>query len=261
MCKGAGHQLGSFGNYEFTMIRSGFLGTIALLALVAGAQAADLPSDKGPALYAPPPPVFSWTGFYVGATAGGAFNRESVSVGPFGSLSTNPAGFVGGGEAGFNYQFPASNVVLGGETDFQGSTLRANYGTLATAAGPLSASSRLDWWGSARARLGLSFGNVLPFVTGGFAYGDPHENVTLGPNNFSTGGVRTGWTAGAGVEYAITHNLTAKAEYLYTDLGSVSTPLAGAGTAHTRTAFHAVRAGLNWKFDWSGASAPMTSKY
>ena len=234
---------------------------MALFALAAAAQAADLPSDKGPALYAPPPPVFSWTGFYVGATAGGAFSHESVSLGPFGSLSTNPAGFVGGGEAGFNYQLPASNVVFGGETDLQGSTLRGDYGTLATAAGPASGSSRLEWWGSARARLGLSFGNVLPYVTGGFAYGDVHDNVALGTANFSAGGVRTGWTAGAGVEYAITHNLTAKAEYLYTDLGSVSTPLAGVGAAHTRAAFHAVRAGLNWKFDWSGAPAPITSKY
>jgi outer membrane immunogenic protein len=242
------------------MVRSSLLAFIALLALLAGARAADLPSDKGPALYAAPPPAFSWTGFYVGATAGGVFGQQTLS-GPYGSLSANPAGFAGGGEAGFNYQFPASNVVLGGETDFQGSTLRADYGALATPAGALTGSSQLDWWGSARARLGLSFGNVLPFVTGGFAYGDTHNQVALGTDSFSSNGVRTGWTAGAGVEYALTRNLTAKAEYLYTDLGTASTSLGDEGTTHTRTAFHAVRAGLNWKFDWNGTPVPINSKY
>lgn len=242
------------------MVRSGLLAFSAVLALVAGARAADLPGDKGPALYAAPPPVFSWTGFYVGATAGGVFGQQTLS-GPYGSLGANPAGFAGGGEAGFNYQFPASNVVLGGETDFQGSTLRANYGSLSTPDGALTGSSQLGWWGSARARLGLSFGNVLPFVTGGFAYGDTHNQVALGTDDFSSSGVRTGWTAGAGVEYALTRNLTAKAEYLYTDLGTGSTALGGDGTAHTRAAFHAVRAGLNWKFDWNGTPVPINSKY
>lgn len=242
------------------MVRSCALALLGSLACVAAAQAADLPSEKGPALYAPPPPVFSWTGFYVGVTAGGTFGHETLSVSPFGGLGTTSAGFTGGGEAGFNYQMPASNVVLGAETDFQGSTLRSAYGTLATPAGAFTGASNLDWWGSARARLGLSFGNVLPYVTGGFAYGDVHESGTLGPTAFSASGVRPGWTAGAGVEYAITHNLTAKAEYLYTDLGSLSTPLAG-GTASTRATFHAVRAGLNWKFDWTGAPEPINSKY
>ncbi len=241
------------------MVRSSFLlALIAILTPLAGVRAADLPSEKGPALYAPPPPVFSWTGFYLGATAGGAFNHQTLNAGPFGSLGVNPAGFIGGGEAGYNYQIPASNFVLGGETDFQGSTLRADYAVPGIG---LNGSSRLDWWGSARARLGLAFGNLLPFVTGGFAYGDVHDQVALGAASFSNNNVRTGWTAGAGVEYAITRNLTAKAEYLYTDLGSVSTPLGGGGTARTRADFHAVRAGLNWKFDWSGAPEPVTSKY
>jgi outer membrane immunogenic protein len=239
------------------MVRSSVLALIAIFAPLAGVRAADLPSDKGPALYAPPPPVFSWTGFYLGATAGAAFNHQTLN-GPFGSLSANPAGFAGGGEAGFNYQFPTSNFVLGGETDFQGSTLRADYGVPGVG---LNASSHLDWWGSARARLGLSFGNILPYVTGGFAYGDVRDQIGLAGANFSNSNVRTGWTAGAGVEYAITHNLTAKAEYLYTDLGSVSTPLGGGATARTRADFHAVRAGLNWKFDWSGAPEPVTTKY
>jgi outer membrane immunogenic protein len=242
---------------DVAMVRTGLLAVCATLACVAGARAADLPSEKGPALYAPPPPVFSWTGFYVGATAGGAFGHQTLSNNPFGSLGASSAGFIGGGEAGFNYQLPTSNVVLGGETDFQGSTLRSAYGTL-TPPG-FTGTTNLDWWGSARARLGLSFGNVLPYVTGGFAYGDVREQGTLGATAFSDSGVRTGWTAGAGVEYAITHNLTAKAEYLYTDLGSLATPVAGS-TASTRATFHAVRAGLNWKFDWTGAPEPINSK-
>jgi outer membrane immunogenic protein len=245
------------------MVRTGALALLVSLAAIAGAQAADLPSEKGPPLYAPPPPVFSWTGFYVGVTAGGAFGHETLSEEPaFARIGADSAGFIGGGEAGFNYQMPTSNVVLGAETDFQGSTLHSAYGTLTPAAGgpALTGNSNLDWWGSARARLGLSFGNVLPYVTGGFAYGDVRDSGTLGGAAFADNNVQTGWTAGAGVEYAITHNLTAKAEYLYTDLGSLSTPVNGS-TVSTRATFHAVRAGLNWKFDWTGAPEPITSKY
>ncbi|MGO4869245.1 MAG: outer membrane protein, partial [Roseiarcus sp.] len=66
-----------------------------------------------------------------------------------------------------------------------------------------------------------------------------------------------GWTAGAGFEYAITNNLTAKIEGLYTDLGlgsSYENPYGTNAYLKTTVSFATVRAGLNWKFDFGAPS-------
>jgi outer membrane immunogenic protein len=70
----------------------------------------------------------------------------------------------------------------------------------------------------------------------------------------SSSGVVPGWTVGAGLEYAMTHNLTFKTEYLYTELGSWDHYWNNDPGYYTSTklSFHTVRAGLNWKFDWFG---------
>src|SRR5215469_16915705 len=109
----------------------------ALLAVgAAAAQAADLPTTKGPPptpVFVPPP--FTWTGFYIGLNAGGIFTTGSRSASLFapatfafpvtasfpGGLGSGQTGFLGGGQAGYNWQTGA--FVLGVETDFQGSTL------------------------------------------------------------------------------------------------------------------------------------------
>ncbi|HEY5225820.1 MAG TPA: porin family protein, partial [Methylovirgula sp.] len=103
----------------------GLLSTVAL--------AADLPTTKGPPVFEQaPPPVFSWTGFYIGANAGGSLGNFTTTdaVGLFGTGDENYAssrGFSGGGQLGFNYQFAGSNFVVGVEADFQGSTLQGTY--------------------------------------------------------------------------------------------------------------------------------------
>ena len=72
----------------------------------------------------PPPPVFSWTGFYVGGNLGGASARGTVSDSFFGlSASSDRSGFIGGGQLGVNYQF--SNIALGAEWDFDWTSLDA----------------------------------------------------------------------------------------------------------------------------------------
>ena len=95
----------------------------------------------------------------------------------------------------------------------------ADYG-----ANDLQFGSKVDWWGTLRARSGYAFGNILPYVTGGFAYGHV-TNSYYCPTNCSAAysetwsSVRTGWTVGAGLDYAITHSLVFQLNYLYTVLG------------------------------------------
>jgi len=245
----------------------GVVGVSALLiaAPLSTALAADMPApapvyNKAMA----PVPMFSWTGFYVGGNAGlsaGEFSQEWDDFGvPYAWDHARSGGFSGGGQVGFNYQFPTSNFVVGFETDFQGSTLKGTYADYGS--DTLQFGSQVDWWGTARARCGYAFANILPYATGGFAYGHVtnsyYASATQQPPGYSEtwSSVRTGWTAGGGLEYGITHNLTLKLEYLYTDLGSWHSQdpqdailYPGEYYTYVRTTFNTVRGGLNWKFN------------
>jgi len=101
-------------------------------------------------------------------------------------------------------------------------------------------SSKLDYFGTVRARLGYAFDRVLPYVTGGLAWG----NNKITANGVSQSNTSTGWTAGAGVEYALTNNWTARAEYLYMDLGKSGFQAVGDAGLTASTA----RLGVNYKF-------------
>lgn len=210
---------------------------IVAATLLAGlpAFAADLPQAYP--TKAPEPiiavPAFSWTGFYIGANAGYMWGS-----GQDGINGLDPEGWLGGGQLGFNYQF-GNNVVLGAEADFQGSDISDSgdifdiYGTR----------SKMDYFGTVRGRVGYAFDNVLPYVTGGFAWG--HNKVTDTDFDLSSENTHYGWTVGGGVEYALTNNWTVKAEYLYMDLGQEYYDSIGEDVGLTSST---ARLGVNYKF-------------
>jgi outer membrane immunogenic protein len=251
--------------------------SFAALSFVAPAVAADLPTLKDAPAFSPPAQIFSWTGIYAGVNAGVSGGNFTNNFDYYGAYyytqGARSSGFSGGGQIGFNYQF-ANNIVLGFETDFQGSTLKGTYYDRGDVYGYVNeADAKVDWWGTARGRIGYAFGNILPYATGGFAYGrltnDCHINQLLACSygNYSWSSMRTGWTAGGGLEYALTHNLTVKVEYLYTDLGSWHSEdphdvTYFPGLYQTvKTNFQTVRAGLNYKFDWLAPPVPVVAKY
>lgn len=232
------------------------LTSVAALGLVVAgaASAADLPSRKGPVaapIYLPP--VFTWTGFYVGANAGYAWGQiDSTTISAVTGLGgvtglgafSDPDGFTGGGQIGYNYQI--GQWVLGAEADFQGADLKSSAADFAN---NITASSEINWFGTVRARVGYSFDRFLPYVTGGFAYGSVKNKINTGAIAFSDDNTQYGWTVGAGLEYAFTNNLTAKLEYLYVDLDKESFNVPGGTfTSNIETKFSVVRAGLNYKF-------------
>lgn len=211
------------------------LASVAALGLVAAgaASAADLPSRKGP-VAAPVymPPAFSWTGFYVGGNAGyGWGNVNANGWANVGDLD----GFVGGGQIGYNYQM--GQFVLGLEADLQFADLSSgsNLGLL---------SVKTDYFGTVRARAGVAFDRFMPYITGGWAYGNVKSSIPA--IGFSSDRSHTGgFAVGAGLEYAVTNNIIAGVEYLYVDLGEKN--IAGAGTK-VGTDFSVVRARLSYKF-------------
>ena len=210
------------------------LASVAALGLVAAgaASAADLPSRKGPIAAPVYVPAFSWTGFYVGANAGYAWGN--VNANGFANVG-NLDGFIGGGQVGYNYQI--GQFVVGAEADFQGADLSSgnNLGLVGV---------KTEYFGTVRARLGFAVDRFMPYVTGGWAYGNVKTSIPA--IGFSSDRSHTGgWTLGGGVEYAFTNNIIAGVEYLYVDLGEKN--ILGAGTK-VGTDFSVVRARLSYKF-------------
>jgi len=243
------------------ILRSATMASVLALGVV-GAQAADLTYEPAPVVVAPE--VFNWTGFYIGVHGGiGGGNvdsqfryYEAEVPGDGFNFSDNAFGAFGGVQAGYNWQFN-TNWVVGVETDFAASGINAKHDQYDTVFDEnLSLETKIDWFGTIRGRLGYAWDNVLFYGTGGAAYGKVKVSGSYNDgdfgSSFSDSDTNWGWTAGAGVEYGITKNITLKAEYLYVDLGSVSADAAevfdGGGEFKSDVAFHTLKAGLNYKF-------------
>jgi outer membrane immunogenic protein len=242
---------------------------IAASTLAAGtAFAADLPRRSEPAPIVQVLPIFTWTGFYVGINGGYVFETGKSTInGSPGLLATGftPGpqktlgdGYTIGGTIGYNYQI--GNFVVGLETDLAYVDLGK---TIVSGAGPLvtTLSQNTSYLGTVRARVGVTFDRALVYATGGLAYGDHYSATSIsGLGRFWDGTkdeTKFGYTVGAGLEYAITNNWSAKLEYLYYDLGKnefqsqIATGPALPGVfAQTRgeNKGNIVRAGINYRF-------------
>lgn len=257
---------------------------------VTSVLAAERPSSQmAPVMAAPS----VWTGFYAGLNTGAVFGgNNTVSTSAFpsndtsgiapnlmlnsaalaaGSTVVNNAGFVGGGQIGYNWQF-GDRLVSGIETDIQGVAGATGTSTRYTAAplpgtpignltSVLATSKSLNYIGTFRGRLGYLFNaNLLIYGTGGLAYGGVRSNtsiyqvglddlppppvVPLDPiSSYSAGSLsqtQVGWTAGGGGEWMFRDNWSIKAEYLYYDLGRANYNLSPLTVFnHTKGAFTA----------------------
>ena len=206
------------------LMRSGaFLLAIAFSgAAVVAAHAADqsVPATKAPSYYPNSyyPPATMWTGFYVGLHVGGAFGNGSwVDTFPTTPVNSNPTGtgIEGGGQIGVNAQWDW--LVLGFETDIGGTNLRAST---TNAQGDFN-TMRSTWVSTVTARLGYAMGPWLLYAKGGGAFADLRNDI---PPQIVSGisKLQVGWTAGAGIEYAFTHNWSARLEYDYLDFNNAS---------------------------------------
>jgi outer membrane immunogenic protein len=228
------------------------LSTAIFFGLGATAFAAD-------AISAMPPASFNWTGGYIGAQAGyawgkskgGDYARSSGALDVEGNI--DPDGFLGGVYAGYNYQFN-NNLVLCGEADLNYAHLTGEADPLHDTVGPVppnSARGEMTWNGSARIRAGYAFDRFLPYVTGGVAFG----RYKFTPDYINTGPLpgaktQTGWTVGAGVDYAFTKNLIARVEYRYTDYGHANYDITGFPDYVSRVDLKtsAIQIGIAYKF-------------
>jgi outer membrane immunogenic protein len=264
-----------------------FLGSVALVALSLGTPAA-MAAELAPPRPAPPPPpvpVYTWTGCYVGASAGYGAGRSThttvansiITGGPLGrpapALLGAPAGtsiagdldlsgFIGGFQGGCNYQ--VGQWVFGFEGDGSATNKEGqNFETgLVPFTGVGSASfisqTQERWLVTARGKLGMTWWDKsMVYVTGGAAW------AKIDVSEFQVGGfgtghqesnTRTGWTVGAGWEYALGYGWSVKGEYLYVKFDDYTTftqPPFGAENIAPRSVKlydNIVRAGMNYKF-------------
>jgi outer membrane immunogenic protein len=215
-------------------------------------------------------PAYSWTGFYIGANAGGARDTRVDLQTTFGNVPAffrhdiiGGSGWVAGGTVGANYQL--GHYVVGVEGDWDAAHLSANSGSLLSGGAgcttPLvDCRSNISSLGTLRGRLGLAFDRLLFYGTGGGAWGRVETDVidTFGIGGLPAGTVlpmisnQTGWAAGGGVEWAAWGPMTVKAEFLHVDLGPVTTAQPGLNTTgrikQEETA-NILRLGVNYKFD------------
>ncbi|WP_448954500.1 outer membrane protein [Labrys neptuniae] len=214
------------------------LALAALLLTSTSAFAADLaPTTVEPA--APiVAPVYNWTGFYAGAHVGTVIGQGKIDHAKF-----DGAGFLGGLHAGYNSQFDGGFVV-GLETDIDYSSFNKSKTVIDSNGNLFRAKQKSEWQGSTRARFGYAFDNILPYITGGVAYGNVKASIDGVGSKDET---RVGWTAGAGVEYAIDQNWIVRGEARYVDLGSKNVTLGG--TRH-KVKFNAadLTLGVSYKF-------------
>jgi outer membrane immunogenic protein len=268
---------------------------IAAIALIGTpALAADI-AVPGPAYYPksfPPPAIYDWTGIYVGFHVGGGMLTDSVSqngVSPnnfnLGSGNLRPAGVIGGGQIGANYEFAPWVVgVEGSWTDsaISGSTLIPCSGCAVTVpAVPLNLTMSIPnerftshalWFAALTGRVGYAANDWLFYakaggawmhvsytedlIGGGLSSAVPPiaSGVTVNTQVISDN--RSGFTVGAGIEFGLVENLSGKIEYDFYDFGSKNYNFNAITPVSVRSNLHALTVGLNYKFNWSGGPKP-----
>ena len=205
-----------------TIAAAALASALASTALVSAAHAADLPYRQ-PYTVNQPLNAYSWAGPYLGANLGYAW-------GSMDNAPNKPDGVFGGVQGGYNWQ--NGPLVFGLEGDIQASAADDTF-----AAWKFSN----PWFGTVRGRVGYAFNNVLIYGTGGLAFGE----LSLDTFGRSESHTNAGWTLGAGAEFGIYQNWTAKVEYLYVDLASSNFSISGAPNSYH---FGLVRAGVNYHF-------------
>jgi len=229
-------------------LRCGSAIIVAVLGLTCASRAADMPFPvKAP--IAMPMTMFSWTGFYIGGQVGYAWGRDSTTEYFTGTNTLTGIGWnypvsgvVGGLYAGANYQI--GSFVIGAEADIEGTNIKGGF--YDTALGG-SGDTQIRWQSSVRGRVGFAVDKVLFYGTGGVAFAEIYHSKA----SESLSAMRTGWTAGGGIEWALTPQVLVRAEYRYTDFGKYrydSLVTFPGLTAEQTPAYSAMRVGAAYKF-------------
>lgn len=210
---------------------------LASTAFVSAVQAADLIVE--PEIAEAAAAAYDWSGGYVGVIGGYGWGEGAIENFPF-AFGGDVEGWLLGVEAGANWQM--DQFVLGVEGDIAWTNISGDYQGFA----PFIGDFDLTWLGTLTARAGIAADRALFYVEAGAAFGELGiSGIAAGPGAYDESSWSFGWTAGAGVEFALTDEITAKAEYNYVDLGGFDSTLF---SGEYGVAAHIVKGGLNFQF-------------
>jgi outer membrane immunogenic protein len=266
------------------MYRKFLLASVGAIALTGSAAFAAEP----PPPYIPPPPVFTWTGPYVGGQIGYAWGTGNFNTTLFdpitgtffnASAGGTPSGVIGGAHVGFQYEI--NQWVLGIEGSVDGTGLHNSaFVAFPAAFGNriLTASTSVDVEGTIRGKIGFAWDRVLIYGTGGVAFGGSSTDLSLTAVTAAgapfavtsnVGNNRVGWTAGGGLQYAVTNNWWVFTEYRYTNFGDINISSGLLSSALPTGVFfrgsrqirqNQVQAGFSYRFDLA-PPVPVVAKY
>ncbi len=254
------------------------------VAAAADMQMGSMPMNGVP-MKASPARAYQWTGCYVGLNGGGGASMadfgtkvdpntiyldgsDAAEVSNDGTGSFNNANFLGGGQAGCNWQ--TGTVVYGVEGDFDYFHDNVNFynntNTLPDLGVPftIGQSVTTNYLMTLRPRIGIAADRNFAYITGGVAFTDAHytesyadQSAPPGVGTATASKFLTGWVAGAGWEYAWTDHWTIRFEYLFSAFGrtsatgTITEPGVGSNTLHGSVddlVIQVARAGMNFKF-------------
>ena len=253
---------------------------VAASALATAASAADLPVPAAPA-YTPPsyrPVIYDWTGIYGGVHLGAGLLEDQITTTTLTALQPSgtqtrlsPFSVVAGAQAGFNYQI--QQVVIGAEGTFTWSNIsgtRINPSLIIPNFSETSISTP-RWYATATGKIGFAANDFLFYAKGGAAWMSVNytQTVSTGIVNLSSQTItdtRSGYTAGGGIEFGMTENLSARLEYDYLNFGTKTYTFANLNTAPAplvlpvaiRSSTSLISVGINYRFNWGGGGAVVT---
>jgi len=180
----------------------------------------------------------AWEGAYVGGALGYAWSDIEDTT--FGGGDPEADGYFGTAFAGYNMDM--DGVIVGIEGDVSAGHIQ---GSNADDGGFLDPIEQ-QFEGTLRGRVGADLNGFLPYLTGGVAVGNfraEHEGTDDTASHTSVG-----YTVGGGVEAKLTQNVTARAEYRFSDYGTQNFDFGGGDVHEVETQTHAVRVGLGYQF-------------
>ena len=255
---------------------------VAASALATAASAADMPVPAAPAYYPPAyhPVIYDWTGIYGGGHLGAGLLEDQVTtttttlLQPSGiPTKLSPFGVIAGAQAGFNYQI--QQVVIGAEGTFTWSDISGTQVTPSPLLLPYtvseSSTSTPRWYATATGKFGFAANDFLFYAKGGAAWMSVNytQAVSTGVGNISSQtmtATRSGFTAGGGIEFGMTENLSARLEYDYLDFGTKTYTFANLNTdpvplvlpVAIRSSTSLISVGMNYRFTWGGGGGYVT---
>jgi outer membrane immunogenic protein len=242
-------------------------GLVVVLALSAGgvcapARAADIavPQAAPPTAYLPPA-RYDWTGIYAGGSVGAGLLDDTIDPISGGAtplstgVSMSPVGFIAGAQVGANFQF--SSLVLGAEASWTDSVISGSTsGVNATGGGiQIRMTDAPQWFAAVTGRVGYALNDILLYAKAGGAMMSVNytqDQLTAGVTTTTQilSDKRSAFTAGLGVEYGMTENLSARLEYDYYGFGSRNYQFSQAPVS-LQSDLNTITLGFNYRFNWA----------